>query len=110
VVSDMTGTTSRDSRVRRGLDRQRGQVLCPLRRHQTYKGETPTAATCNWTFSGGTGKLRGLTGKGTCTGSGNQLRKWPDQIEMTLDKCHLGHPASKLTELPSISVEDGSSG
>jgi hypothetical protein len=35
----------------------------------TFKGEAPTTATCNWTFYGGTGKLRGLTGKGTCTGT-----------------------------------------
>jgi hypothetical protein len=27
----------------------------------------PTKGTCNWTFYGGTGRLRGLTGKGTCT-------------------------------------------
>jgi hypothetical protein len=24
---------------------------------------------CTWTFTGGTGKLRGLTGKGTCNGT-----------------------------------------
>ena len=33
------------------------------------KGETPTSGTCTFTFTGGTGKLRGLTGKGTCTGT-----------------------------------------
>ena len=33
------------------------------------KGDIPTVATCTWSFAGGTGKLKGLTGKGTCAGT-----------------------------------------
>jgi hypothetical protein len=37
----------------------------------TLKGETPVRAECTWSFTGGTGKLKSLTGKGTCAGSFN---------------------------------------
>jgi hypothetical protein len=33
------------------------------------KNGAPATATCTWNFTGGTGKLKGLTGKGTCTGT-----------------------------------------
>jgi hypothetical protein len=36
---------------------------------QLSKAKCLPRATCKWTFYGGTGKLRGLTGKGTCTGT-----------------------------------------
>ena len=35
----------------------------------TLKGETPVSGKCTWAFTGGTGKLKGLTGKGTCKGT-----------------------------------------
>jgi hypothetical protein len=35
----------------------------------TLKGEAPLRAECTWKFTGGTGKLKGLTGKGKCTGT-----------------------------------------
>ena len=34
----------------------------------TYEKDVPVNGTCTWKFSGGTGKLKGLTGKGTCNG------------------------------------------
>jgi hypothetical protein len=38
----------------------------------TFKGQVPQRATWNWTIVNGTGKLRGLSGRGSCKGS------WPD--------------------------------
>jgi hypothetical protein len=34
----------------------------------TYEKNAPASGTCTWNFSGGTGNLKRLTGKGTCTG------------------------------------------
>ena len=38
----------------------------------TFKGQVPEGATWRWTVAHATGKLRGLTGRGTCKGS------WPE--------------------------------
>jgi len=69
VSSDMTGTTSRDRGYGVGSTASGDKYFVRFDGTTTYKGETPTTATCTWSFSGGTGKLRGLTGKGTCTGT-----------------------------------------
>jgi hypothetical protein len=69
VVSDMAGTTSRDRGYGVGSTASGDKYYVHFEGTSNYKGETPTTATCNWTFSGGTGKLSGLTGKGTCKGT-----------------------------------------
>jgi hypothetical protein len=69
VVSDMTGTTSRDRGYGVGTAANGDKYYVRFEGTTNYKGEAPTTATCTWTFTGGTGKLRGLTGKGTCTGA-----------------------------------------
>ncbi len=69
VFSDMAGTTSRDRGYGVGTAVNGDKYYVRFEGTTTYKGETPTAGTCAWTFSGGTGKLRGLTGKGTCSGT-----------------------------------------
>ena len=35
----------------------------------TITNNMPSGNTCTWTFTGGTGKLKGLTGSGTCKGA-----------------------------------------
>jgi hypothetical protein len=69
VMSEMTGTTSRDRGYGVGSTANGDKYYVRFDGTTTYKGETPTAGLCTWRFSGGTGKLRGLTGKGTCTGT-----------------------------------------
>ena len=69
VTSDMSGTTSRDRGYGVGMTANGDKYYVRFGGTTTYKGETPTSGTCTWTFAGGTGKLRGLTGKGTCTGT-----------------------------------------
>jgi hypothetical protein len=69
VMSDMTGATSRDRGYGVGSTASGDKYYVRFDGTTTYKGEAPSTATCNFTFTGGTGKLRGLTGKGTCTGT-----------------------------------------
>src|SRR5262245_26607235 len=69
VFSDMTGTTSRDRGYGVGTAENGDKYFVRFDGTTTYKGEAPTTGTCNWTFSGGTGKFKGLKGKGTCTGT-----------------------------------------
>jgi hypothetical protein len=69
VFSDMTGATSRDRGYGVGTDANGDKYYVRFEGTSAYKGEAPTTAKCTWTFYGGTGKLRGLTGKGTCAGT-----------------------------------------
>ena len=69
VVSDMKGTTSHDRGYGVGSAASGDTYYVRFDGTTTLKGEVPTTSTCNWTFYGGTGKLRGLTGRGTCTGT-----------------------------------------
>jgi hypothetical protein len=68
VFSDMAGTTSHDRGYGVGTAANGDKYYVRFEGTTNFKGETPTTATCTWTFTGGTGKLQGLTGKGTCTG------------------------------------------
>ena len=67
VMSDMTGATSRDRGYGLGTTASGDKYYVRFDGKTTYKGEAPSTGTCTWSFSGGTGKLKGLTGKGTCT-------------------------------------------
>ena len=69
VTMDMSGTTSRDRGYGVGTAANGDKYYVRFDGTTTYKGENPTSGTCTWTFAGGTGKLRGLTGKGTCAGT-----------------------------------------
>jgi hypothetical protein len=52
IASDATGNTAHD----------RGYTT-------TLKGGAPVSTDCTWIFTGGTGKLNGIKGKGTCKGT-----------------------------------------
>jgi hypothetical protein len=69
VMSDMTGAMSRDRGYGVGSTASGDKYYVRFDGTTTYKGEAPSTAKCSWTFEGGTGKLKGLTGKGTCTGT-----------------------------------------
>jgi hypothetical protein len=68
VVSDLSGTTSHDRGYGVGSTADGDKYYVRFDGTTTFKGEAPVDATCKWAFYGGTGKLKGLTGKGTCSG------------------------------------------
>ena len=69
VISDAAGTKSHDIGYGVGTAATGDKYYVRCDGTTNLKGETPTSGTCTFTFTGGTGKLRGLTGKGTCTGT-----------------------------------------
>jgi hypothetical protein len=69
AFSDAAGSTSRDLGYGVGTVANGDKYFVKFEGTTNLKGEMPTTAKCTWTFTGGTGKLKGLTGKGTCTGT-----------------------------------------
>jgi hypothetical protein len=69
AFSDAAGATSRDRGYGVGTAANGDKYYVRFEGTTNLKGETPTTASGTWTFTGGTGKLRGLTGKGTFTGT-----------------------------------------
>jgi len=67
-TSDMSGKTSRDHGYGVGTAASGDKYFVRFDGTTTYDKNAPVNATCTWNFTGGTGKLKGLTGKGTCTG------------------------------------------
>jgi hypothetical protein len=67
-TSDVSGKTSRDKGYGVGTTASGDKYFVSFEGTTTYEKDAPVSATCTWKFSGGTGKLKGLTGKGTCTG------------------------------------------
>lgn len=68
-VSDMSGNTSRDRGYGVGTLTNGDMYFVRFNGTTTMKNGAPATATCTWSFTGGTGKLKGLTGKGTCSGA-----------------------------------------
>lgn len=69
VVSDARGSTSRDHGYTVGSVASGDKYFVRFEGTSTVKNQVPTDARCTWTFTGGTGKLAGLSGKGTCKGT-----------------------------------------
>ena len=67
VSSDLSRNTSRDRGYGVGALASGDKYFVRFDGTTTFKNNAPTSATCNWSFTGGTGKLKGLTGKGTCS-------------------------------------------
>ncbi|HYT74598.1 MAG TPA: hypothetical protein VEL79_07615 [Vicinamibacterales bacterium] len=67
-TSDMSGKTSHDKGYGVGTLANGDKYFVRFEGTTTMEKNTPVSATCTWTFAGGTGKMKGLTGKGTCTG------------------------------------------
>jgi hypothetical protein len=68
-TSDAAGTVSHDRGYGVGTVEGGDKYFVRFEGSSTMKGETPLSGTCNWAFTGGTGKLKGITGKGTCKGT-----------------------------------------
>lgn len=66
-TSDMSGKTSHDKGYGVGNLANGDKYFVRFEGTTTMEKNTPVSATCTWTFAGGTGKVKGLTGKGTCT-------------------------------------------
>lgn len=48
------------------------QYVVRIKGKTTMNGENPVSSECKWSFTSGTGKLKGITGKGTCKGTFNK--------------------------------------
>jgi len=70
-TSDISGNTSRDRGYGVGSVAGGDKYFVRFEGATTLKDNAPVGARCTWTFAGGTGKLKGLTGKGTCKGTFN---------------------------------------
>ena len=70
-VSDAMGNGSRDDGYTVGTAANGDKYYVKFTGTSAMKGGMPTSARCNWAFTGGTGHLTGLTGKGTCKGTFN---------------------------------------
>jgi len=68
-TSDVTGNLSHDRGYGVGSLASGDKYFLRFGGTTTLKGAAPVRGQCTWTFTGGTGKLKGLTGKGTCTGT-----------------------------------------
>jgi hypothetical protein len=66
-TSDVRGKTSRDHGYGTGTAASGDKYFVRFDGTTTYDKNLPVSGVCTWNFSGGTGKLKGLTGKGTCT-------------------------------------------
>ena len=68
VTSDMMGKTSHDHGYGVGTAANGDKYFVRFDGTTTFTNNVPTALQCTWSFTGGTGKLKGITGKGTCSG------------------------------------------
>lgn len=68
VTSDVSGKLSHDHGYGSGTATSGDKYFVRFDGTTTFEKNQPVTATCTWKFTGGTGKLNGLTGNGTCTG------------------------------------------
>jgi hypothetical protein len=66
-TSDVKGKMSRDHGYGTGTTASGDKYFVRFDGTTTFEKNAPVSGTCTWNFTGGTGKLKGLTGKGTCT-------------------------------------------
>jgi hypothetical protein len=68
-TSDISGNLSRDLVYGVGSVASGDKYFIRYAVTTRLKDGAPVRAQCTWTFAGGTGKLKGLSGKGTCKGT-----------------------------------------
>jgi hypothetical protein len=68
-TSDIRGNLSRDQVYGVGSVASGDKYFVRFVGTTTLKDGAPVRGQCTWTFTGGTGKLKGLSGKGTCKGT-----------------------------------------
>ena len=69
VFSDVKGSASHDRGYGVGNVEGGDKYFLRFEGTGTMKNNAPQDARCTWNFTGGTGKLAGLAGKGTCKGT-----------------------------------------
>ena len=69
IAMDVVGNQSRDRGYGAGTMASGDKYNIRFDGTTTLKDKAPVAAQCTWAFTGGTGKLKGITGKGTCKGT-----------------------------------------
>lgn len=70
-VSDISGNTSRDRGYGVGTLVNGDRYFVRFETTTTMKDNVPVSGKCTWAFTGGTATLKGIKGKGTCTGTFN---------------------------------------
>jgi hypothetical protein len=68
-TSDASGGSSNDRGYGVGTLANGDKYFVHFKGESKLQGENPISSECTWKFTGGTGKLSGLTGKGTCKGT-----------------------------------------
>jgi hypothetical protein len=69
VESDAIGNISHDRGYGVGSVANGDKYFIHFKGTSTLKDDQPVSGECTWKFTGGTGKLKGITGKGTCKGT-----------------------------------------
>ena len=69
IASDATGNTSHDRGYGVGSVGNGDKYFVHFKGTTTLKDGAPVSSDCTWKFTGGTGKLDGIKGKGTCKGT-----------------------------------------
>ena len=68
-ASDATGNSSNDRGYGVGSVGNGDKYFIHFKGTSTLKDNAPVSADCTWKFTGGTGKLSAIKGKGTCKGT-----------------------------------------
>lgn len=68
-MSDVTGNSSEDRGYGVGSVNNGDKYFVHIKGTTALKNGTPVSGDCTWKFTGGTGKLSGIKGKGTCKGT-----------------------------------------
>ena len=71
-TSDVIANVAHDRGYGAGKTAGGDQYVVRIKGKTTMNGETPVSSECKWAFTSGTGKLKGVTGKGTCKGTFNK--------------------------------------
>jgi hypothetical protein len=69
LTSDMSGNTAHDRGYGTGSIENGDKYFIRYDGTTQFKDKAPVSSQCTWTFTGGTGKLKGIKGKGTCKGA-----------------------------------------
>jgi hypothetical protein len=69
IASDATGNTSHDRGYGVGSVGNGDKYFVHFKGKTTLKDGAPVSSDCTWKFTGGTGKLTAIKGKGTCKGT-----------------------------------------
>jgi hypothetical protein len=69
ISSDATGDASNDRGYGVGTVANGDKYFVHFKGESKLTGGQPTSGECTWKFTGGTGKLKDIKGKGTCKGT-----------------------------------------